>query len=328
MKNSLMLLEQGHELAHQLRIGSGERALMIVHSRGVGHGAQHGIQFVWPDFAEDMPGRSSCTLRAFRSPAIPWGDAASPGSRGGAPPGRFPWNADDWEERRGSGDSADEKMASTAPGSPATSSRMIASRGPADRSGEKDAPLDGSWKFALSAEAIAMQILILSQPTSEKDRTAQARQNKNRAHLRRNTGDTADSRTRLSSLFRGRWRVQQVKGFTKDRIVGGEGLWSRRRFLLGTVVVAAESSPSSPSSLKLRSRVNNFGGSDTFFQNGLAVRIVVIRHGKNDRRAVVQGNQFLLGRQAESALADDVAALGVSKRGRQNFTWPGRGDRK
>lgn len=43
-EEEMAMAENGHEFGHQLGIGSGERALMIVHPDGVGHGREHRVQ--------------------------------------------------------------------------------------------------------------------------------------------------------------------------------------------------------------------------------------------------------------------------------------------
>ena len=43
-EEKIVSAEKGHEPGHEARVGSGERALMIVDARGVGHAGQHGIQ--------------------------------------------------------------------------------------------------------------------------------------------------------------------------------------------------------------------------------------------------------------------------------------------
>jgi len=55
--------EQGHELGHELRVRSRERALMIVDTGGVGHAAQHGIQ----DIRNFRGGHAWAKLLNFRS---------------------------------------------------------------------------------------------------------------------------------------------------------------------------------------------------------------------------------------------------------------------
>ena len=45
-EEELVIAEHGHEFGHQVGVGSGQRALMIIYASGIRHGAQHGVQCI------------------------------------------------------------------------------------------------------------------------------------------------------------------------------------------------------------------------------------------------------------------------------------------
>src|SRR5690242_16473070 len=68
-----------------------------------------------------------------------------------------------------------------------------------------------------------------------------------------------------------------------------------------------------------RNGADNLSRSNAFLKNRLAAWIVVVGHRKEQRRAVIQSNQLLLGSQAKRALADHIPAM-ICRYGRcQNF---------
>ena len=66
-------------------------------------------------------------------------------------------------------------------------------------------------------------------------------------------------------------------------------------------------------------RIDLHGGRDAILGNGFARRGEVIRDSENERRAVVEGNQFLLGGGTESIFADGVAAVIIADSCGENF---------
>src|SRR5260370_25556841 len=130
----------------------------------------------------------------------------------------------------------------------------------------------------------------------------------------RNHGRWPDQEN-LRRLYRG--GPQQVERSVRDGVIGRKraqservfllGLRRRRRLFLGGIQVLFGDS------------AHHFRWRDAVFQNRFAAGIVVVRNREDQRRAVVQCNQLLLGGEAERALPNHISAMVCADGGSQNF---------
>src|SRR5208337_4595991 len=65
---------------------------------------------------------------------------------------------------------------------------------------------------------------------------------------------------------------------------------------------------------------HNLRGRDTFLKNGFAIGVVIIGDGEEQRRAVIQGDEFLFRGETKGAVAHQIAALGIGERGGKDFS--------
>src|SRR5712664_350938 len=126
---------------------------------------------------------------------------------------------------------------------------------------------------------------------------------------------------KLSSLFRG--LLQQVESPVKDGVFRRKWARSEPGFFLG-LGHCRRSLFIGRIRIIFWNGVYHFRWGDAFFHDRLAARIVVIRDREDQRRAIIERNELLLGGQTKSALANDITAVVRNNGGSQNFRGPRR----
>jgi len=84
--------------------------------------------------------------------------------------------------------------------------------------------------------------------------------------------------------------MEQLEGLLEHGVIGRERLRARRWFLLGTSCCGGRVVAIVTIVVERGRGVDNFRGCDAFFQNGLAIGIVIVGDGEDQSGAVVQGD--------------------------------------
>src|SRR6266446_1454899 len=119
----------------------------------------------------------------------------------------------------------------------------------------------------------------------------------------------------LSSLFRG--CLQQIDCAVEDGVFGRKRARPETGFLLG--FRRLRWSFLGCIRFIFRNGAHHFRGRDAFFHDGFAAGIVIVRDREDQRRAIIQRDELLFGRQTEGTLSHDITAMIRSDRGGENF---------